>query len=82
MQGRRKWNVTQSEGASETSISSRVKTNLSTMDFYADLYFPRVGESFSVYKLCLRKKGKILMIILTEKSEGPWPPWPLPFLHL
>ena len=30
-QGRR--NVTQSEEVSETSISSRVKTNLSTMDF-------------------------------------------------
>ena len=45
-QGRR--NVTQSEGASETSISSRVKTNLSTMDFYADLCFPRPGELFSV----------------------------------
>ena len=47
MQGRRK--VTQSEGASETSISSRVKTNLSsTMDFYADLCFPSPGESSSV----------------------------------
>ena len=45
-QGRR--NVTQSEGASKTSIPSRVKTNLSTMDFYADLCFPRPGESFSV----------------------------------
>ena len=46
--GKGRWNVTQSEGASETLISSRVKTNLSTMDFYADLYFPRPGESFSV----------------------------------
>ena len=45
-QGRR--NVTESEGASESSISSRVKTNLSTINFYADLYFPRPGESFSV----------------------------------
>ena len=45
-QGRR--NVTQSERASETSISSRAKTNLSTMDLYADLSFPRPGESFSV----------------------------------
>ena len=44
-------NVTKSEGASETSISSRVKTNLSMMNFYADLCFPRPGESFSVYKL-------------------------------
>ena len=42
-QGRR--NVTQSEGASETSISSRVKTNLSTMDFYADLCFRRPEAS-------------------------------------
>ena len=41
-------NVTRSEGASETSISSRVKTNLSTIDFYADVCFPRPGESFSV----------------------------------
>ena len=41
-------NVTQSEGASETSVSSGVKTNLSTMDFYADLCFPRPGESFSI----------------------------------
>ena len=48
-QGRR--NVIQSEGASETSISSRVKTNLSTMNFYADLCLPRPGESFSVHKL-------------------------------
>ena len=55
------------EGASETSTSSRVKTNLSTMDFYADLCFPRPGESFSVQKSCLRKKGKILRIILAEK---------------
>ena len=46
LQGRR--NVIQSEGASETSILSRVKTNLSTMDFYAYLCFPRPGESFSV----------------------------------
>ena len=42
------WNVTQSEGTSETSISSRLKTNLSTMDFYADLCLPRLSESFSV----------------------------------
>ena len=46
LQGRR--NATQSEGVSETSISSRVKTNLSTMGFYADLCFPRPGKSFSV----------------------------------
>ena len=45
-QGRR--NVTQSEGASETSISSLVKANLSTMDFYTDLCFARPSESFSV----------------------------------
>ena len=63
--GRR--NVTQSEGASETSISSRVKTNLSTMDFYADLCFPRPGEIGFRIKICLRKKGNILRIILTEK---------------
>ena len=37
-------NVTQKR----TSILSRVKTNLSTMDFYADLCFPRPGEPFSV----------------------------------
>ena len=51
-------NVTQSEEASETSISSRVKTNLSTMDFYLYLCFPCPGESFSVLKLCLRKKER------------------------
>ena len=64
-QGRR--NVTQSEGFSETSISSRVKTTLSAMDFYADLCFPRPGESFSVYRLCLREKGIILRITFAEK---------------
>ena len=47
LQGRR--NVTQSERASEKLISSRVKTHLSTMDFYADLCFHHTGESFSVY---------------------------------
>ena len=46
LKGRR--NVTQSEGASGTSISSRFKTNLTTLDFYAELYFLRPGESFSV----------------------------------
>ena len=43
------------------------------MDFYADFCFPRPGESFSVYKLCLRKKGKILRIILAEKWGGHGP---------
>ena len=40
--------LTQSEGVSETSASSRAKTNLSTIDFYADLCFARPGETFSV----------------------------------
>ena len=47
-----------------------------TMDFYADLCFPRPGESFSVYKLCLRMKGNILRIILTEKRGGHDPRGP------
>ena len=51
-------NVTQSERDSESLISFRVKTNLSTMDFYEDLCFPRPGESSSVYKLHLRKKER------------------------
>ena len=56
-------NVTKSEGASKTSSSSRAKTNSSRKHFYADLQPPRLGESFSVLKLRLRKKGKILRII-------------------
>ena len=46
------------------------------MDFYADLCFPRPGESFSVYKLCSRKEGKILKITLAEKcgGHGHWGP--------
>ena len=79
-------NVTQIKGASATSISSRVKRNLSMMDVYADLCFPRRRESFSVYKLCFRKKGKILRIILAEKRGGHGPrgppPIPTPMLPL
>ena len=39
-------NVTKGEGASETSIPSRAKTNPSMIYFYADLCSPRPGESF------------------------------------
>ena len=54
------------------------------MDFYADLCFPRPGESFSVYKLCLRKKGKILRIILAESERAMTPvasPVPTPMVQ-
>ena len=60
-------NVTKSEEASETSISSRAKTNPSRKYFFADMYRPRPDESFSVQRLRLRKKGKNLKIILAEK---------------
>ena len=64
-QGRR--NVTQSEGASETSISSRVKTNpLQWISTLICAFLVRVNR-FPYKRLCLRKKGKILRIILAEK---------------
>ena len=65
MQGRR--NVTENEGASETSISSPAKTNPSTIHFNADLCSPRPGGSFSVSKLYLRKERNILRITLAKK---------------
>ena len=37
-------NVTKSEGASETSITPRAKTNPSTIYFYVVLCSPRPGE--------------------------------------
>ena len=49
------------------------KTNSSGIQFCADLCSPPPGESFSVYKSCLGKKGKILIIILAEKC-GVMPP--------
>ena len=73
-QGRR--NFTKSEGASKTSTSSPAKTNPSRKHFYADLCLPRLGESFSVWKLRVRKKVKILRKKLSEKWEGPWPRGP------
>ena len=79
LQGRR--NVSQSEGASEASISSQVKTNLFTIDFYTDMCFLRAGESFS-YKNCVTEKNKNFKNNFGWKVRGPWPPWPLPFLRL
>ena len=71
MQGRR--NVTKSEGVSKTSTSSRAKTNPSRKHLYADLCRPRLDESFSVWKLRWRKKGKILRKTFVEKWGGHGP---------
>ena len=61
------------------------KTNPSRKNFYADLHPPRLGESFSVLKLRLRKKGRILIIILAEKRGAMAPvapPVPTPMAEI